>query len=179
MSLVGSRAPSFTMPAVDSQGAEQMVSLADYAGRWLILFFYPHDFTFVCPTEITALSAAAPQFAQMDADLLGVSTDSPHVHRAWLHADPRAGGLGPVRYPLASDWTHRVARAYGVYLSDEGAAYRGLFIIDPDGVVQYEVVHNLNVGRSVAEVKRVLQALQSGGMCPVDWAPGQALMTPG
>jgi peroxiredoxin (alkyl hydroperoxide reductase subunit C) len=178
MSLVGNPAPAFTMPAVDGRGHDLTVNLADYGGRWLILFFYPHDFTFVCPTEITALSVHYDEFHRLDADILGVSTDSPHVHRAWLKTPVDAGGLGPLRYPLASDWTHQVSRAYGIYFPDEGAAFRGLFIIDPSGVVQYEVVHNMNVGRSIAEVQRVLQALQAGGLCPVDWEPGEALLTP-
>jgi peroxiredoxin (alkyl hydroperoxide reductase subunit C) len=179
MALVGCTAPSFTMPAVDGNGRDRTVSLHDYVGKWLVLFFYPHDFTFVCPTEITALSDEYARFQKLDADVLGVSTDSPHVHRAWMRAPERDGGLGRVRYPLASDWTHQVSKAYQVYYANEGAAYRGLFIIDPEGVVQYEVVHNLNVGRSVSEIIRVLEALQSGGLCPVNWQPGEALLTPG
>lgn len=177
MALVGQPAPPFAMAAVDGQGKDREVSVTDYSGQWLVLFFYPHDFTFVCPTEIVALSEAYQKFRDRGADVLGVSTDSCHVHRAWRKADPEQGGLGEIRYPLASDSDHAVSKAYQVYLAEEGAAYRGLFIIDPHGVVQYEVVHNLNVGRSVDEVLRVLEGLQSGGMCPVDWKPGEDLIT--
>lgn len=178
MALTGSPAPYFNLPAVDGEGADRSVSISAYRGRWLVLFFYPHDFTFVCPTEILALSEAKARFDALGAELLGVSTDSPHVHRAWMKAPAEVGGLGAVRFPLASDWTHAVSKAYQVYYPAEGAAYRGLFIIDPDGIVQYEVVHNLNVGRSVDEVVRVLEALQTGGLCPVNWHKGDALLTP-
>ncbi|CAB1127687.1 biofilm-specific peroxidase; 2-cys peroxiredoxin [Candidatus Hydrogenisulfobacillus filiaventi] len=177
MALVGTRAPDFRMPAV-VEGEIRDITLNGYRGRWLALFFYPHDFTFVCPTEITAMSRRLEDFERRGCSIVGVSTDSPYVHRAWIDAPVEAGGLGAVRYPLASDWTHEVSRAYQVYVPEEGAAYRGLFLIDPEGIVQYEVVHNLNVGRSVDEVLRVLQALQTGGLCPVDWTPGQPLLTP-
>ena len=177
MALVGQPAPQFNMAAVDHNGKDIEVSLQDYAGKWLVFFFYPHDFTFVCPTEIVALSEAYDQFTSRGADVLGVSTDSPHVHRAWRNADTDLGGLGAIRYPLASDGDHEVSKAYQVYFPDEGAAYRGLFIIDPEGVVQYEVVHNLNVGRSVDEVIRVLEGLKAGGLCPVNWKPGESLLS--
>ncbi len=176
MALVGKAAPQFNMPAVDHAGADMEVSLQDYRGKWLVFYFYPHDFTFVCPTEIIALSEAYDDFKKQGAEILGVSTDSCHVHRAWRNADPDQGGLGAIRYPLASDGGHEVSQAYQVYLPSEGAAYRGLFIVDPDGVVQYEVVHNLNVGRSVEEIMRVLEALQAGGLCPVNWKPGERLL---
>lgn len=178
MALVGHLAPSFDMPAVQPNGQVEHVSLSHHHGRWLVLFFYPHDFTFVCPTEITAFSEAYDQFQTLNADVIGVSTDSPYVHQAWLKQDPSLGGLGSLRFSLASDWTHQVAQAYGVYYAEEGAAYRGLFVINPKGQVEYEVVHNLNVGRSVDEVLRVLQGLQAGGLCPVNWHPGEALLTP-
>ncbi|MCL8206883.1 MAG: peroxiredoxin [Actinomycetia bacterium] len=178
MSLVGQPAPLFSAPAVfGPDGTIRDVELARYRGRWVVLFFYPHDFTFVCPTEIVALSRRLDAFEALDARILGVSTDSPYVHRAWIRTPEEDGGLGPVRFPLVSDWTHAVSRAYGVYYPAEGAALRGLFVIDPEGVVQYEVVHNLNVGRSVDEVLRVLQALQTEGLCPADWAPGEPLLS--
>lgn len=178
MALVGQKAPDFEMPAVLANGEIGTVRSQDYRGRWLVLFFYPHDFTFVCPTEITAFSDAYRDFSAEGAEILGVSTDSPHVHRAWIQTDRGRGGLGPLRYPLASDWTHRVSRDYQVYYPEEGAAYRGLFIVNPEGMVEYEVVHNLNVGRSVGEVLRVLKALKAGGLCPVNWQPGERLLQP-
>ncbi len=173
MALVGSPAPFFEMPAIMPSGETEKVRLDTYRGQWLVLFFYPHDFTFVCPTEITGLSKAYDQFRELDAEILGVSTDSPYVHKAWMAQSPDQGGIGRIRYALASDWTQDIARRYQVYVEGEGAAYRGLFIINPDGYVEYEVVHNLNVGRSVDETLRVLQAIQGGGLCPVDWTPGK------
>lgn len=178
MALVGHEAPAFQMPAVLPSGETHTISLDDYQGKWLVLFFYPHDFTFVCPTEIVALSEAANQFKRLDTEIIGVSTDSPHVHKAWMAQDQTEGGIGHLAYPLASDWNHRVSRDYQVYFPEEGAAYRGLFIISPQGQVEYEVVHNLNVGRSVDEVLRVLEALQAGGLCPVNWRSGDATLTP-
>lgn len=178
MALVGLLAPAFEMPAITVQGNIDTVHLSDFRGAWLVLFFYPHDFTFVCPTEITALSDAHDRFRALGASILGVSTDSPHVHRAWIQTSRDDGGIGPLTYPLASDWTHQVSRDYMVYLPAEGASYRGLFLISPEGRVEYEVVHNLNVGRSIDEVLRVLQALQAGGLCPVNWHPGEHLLSP-
>ncbi len=176
MALVGSPAPFFEMPAIMPNGETETVRLDTYRGQWLVLFFYPHDFTFVCPTEITGLSQAYDRFRELDAQILGVSTDSPYVHKAWMAQSPDQGGIGQIRYPLASDGTHEIARRYKVYVEGEGAAYRGLFIINPDGYVEYEVVHNLNVGRSVDETLRVLQGIQAGGLCPVDWTPGKPLL---
>lgn len=169
MRIVGKNASLFQMKAVRGDGSDFVnLSLADYQHKWLILFFYPLDFTFVCPTEITAFSDRIDELHALHADVLGVSTDSVHSHKAWINGD-----LGPIHYPLASDMTHQVAKDYGVYLEDEGIALRGLFIINPEGVVQYQVVHDNNVGRNVDEVIRTLQALQSGGLCPIGWKPGQ------
>jgi alkyl hydroperoxide reductase subunit AhpC len=143
--------------------------LSDYRDRWLILVFYPRDFSLVCPTELTALSARMADFARRGCDVLGVSTDSVKSHERWI-ATPRAqGGLGEIHFPLASDRDGAVARAYDVYLERQHVALRGLFIIDPNGVLQYQVVHNLSVGRRTDDVLRVLTALESGGMCPEDW----------
>ncbi len=159
--FVGSPAPDFRMVSTkDLNTLEHEVALPDYAGRWLVLFFYPADFTFVCPTEVLAFNAALPRFADLDADLLGVSTDSVHAHVAWLEFH-----LGPLEFPLASDRNQQVSRAYGV-LDDAGQSARALFIIDPDGVVRHEVVHDDRVGRSVDEVLRVLTALQAPGRTP-------------
>ncbi len=172
--IVGLPAPDFTMETAEGNGQDfGKVSLSDYRGSWLIFYFYPLDFTFVCPTEIIALSDRADEFEDLDAKILGVSTDSKHSHRAWLNTARDANGLGQLNYPLAADTTQKVARDYGVLIEDEGIALRGLFIIDPEGVLRYSVVHDNNVGRSVDETLRVLQALQSGGLCAANWKPGQ------
>jgi peroxiredoxin (alkyl hydroperoxide reductase subunit C) len=172
--LVGLPAPDFTMETALGDGENfGKVSLSDYKGKWLVLFFYPLDFTFVCPTEITALSDRYEDFKDLDCEILGVSTDSKFSHRAWINTSRDENGLGKINYPLASDITKKVSIDYGVLIEDEGIALRGLFIIDPDGIVRYQVVTDNNIGRSVDETLRVLQALQSGGLCPANWRPGQ------
>ncbi len=174
MPYVGSKAPDFEMLSTRNlQTLDQRVRMSDYRGKWLVMFFYPLDFTFVCPTEITAMSDRHQEFLELGAEVLGVSVDSVHSHRAWIRAPREQNGLDLLNFPLASDITKQVSRDYGVLLPDQGVALRGLFIIDPDGVVRYQVVHDLNVGRNVDETLRVLQALQTGGLCPVNWKPGQ------
>jgi alkyl hydroperoxide reductase subunit AhpC len=154
------------------------VRLDDYGDRWLILVFYPRDFSLVCPTELTALSDRMEELNRRGCDILGISTDSIESHQQWI-ATPRArGGLGEIHFPLASDLDGTVARAYDVYLEPQRVALRGLFIIDPNGVLQYQAVHNLSVGRRSEEVVRVLTALQSGGMCPEDWCADDAILDP-
>ena len=180
---VGQPAPDFTAPAgfpgEATSAPLRTISRADYAGRWLVFFWYPLDFTVVCPTEITALSDHLDEFTDLDADILGASTDSAYSHRVWMGMGPDRQGIEGLRFPLLSDKTGRIARAYGVLLEEEGVALRGLFIVDPEGVIQYAVTHNLNVGRSVAETLRVLEAIQSGGLCGSDWKPEQAILMPG
>jgi alkyl hydroperoxide reductase subunit AhpC len=172
--LVGKQAPYFKMETALGNGEDfGSVSLSDYAGKWLVFFFYPLDFTFVCPTEITALSDAADQFKSLNTEILGVSTDSVHAHKAWINAHRNDGGLGKINFPLAADLTHTVSRDYGVLIEEEGIALRGLFIINPEGELKYQVVNHNDVGRSVEETLRVLQALQSGGLCPMNWKPGE------
>lgn len=165
---VGEPAPPFRVEAV-SGSTVQTVSLGDYKGKWLILFFYPADFSFVCPTEITGFNKALERFNKLNAEVLGGSVDSTFAHRAWI----KRGDLGELKFPLFSDQKKEMASAYGV-LDKEGVALRGLFIIDPQGVVQYQVVHNLSVGRSVDETLRVLEGLQTTALCPLNWKPGQA-----
>jgi len=168
--LVGKSAPDFKMNAVKGDGSEFVeVSLNDYKGKWLVMFFYPLDFTFVCPTEITGFSKRIDDFKKAGAEVLGVSTDSQYSHQAWIQ-----NGLGKVNFPIASDITKSVAEDFGVLIKEDGIALRGLFIMDPEGVVRYSVVHDLNVGRSVGETLRVLDALQSGGLCAMDWEKGDA-----
>lgn len=172
MRLVGKQAPEFNMATVTGDGKEfSRVSLEDYKGKWLVLFFYPLDFTFVCPTEITGYSKAVSEFKAAGAEIVGVSVDSEHSHRAWINGD-----LGQLNFPLASDLTKKVSSDFGVLIEEAGIALRGLFIIDPQSVVKYAVVHDLNVGRSVSETLRVLKALQTGGLCPLDWSEGEDLL---
>ncbi len=168
--LVGKKAPEFKMNAVKGDGSEfTKVSLEDYKGKWLVMFFYPLDFTFVCPTEITGFSKKVDDFKKEGAELLTVSCDSEHSHKAWIE-----GSLGKINFPMASDITKKVSSDYGVLIEEDGISLRGLFIIDPEGVVRYSVIHDLNVGRSVDETLRVLKAFKTGGLCAIDWAEGDA-----
>lgn len=170
--LVGNKAPDFTMNTCEGDGSEfGQVSLKDYEGKWLVMFFYPLDFTFVCPTEITGYSKRIEDFKALNTEVLSVSVDSEHSHKAWINSS-----LGKVNFPMASDITKSVARDYGILIEDEGIALRGLFIIDPEGVLRYSAVHDLNVGRSVDETLRVLRGLRTGGLCPVDWEEGEDLL---
>lgn len=166
MSLVTQQAPDFEMEGVVG-GKFEKVSLRGLRGKWVVLFFYPGDFTFVCPTEIKEFSKRNDEFANAGAEILAVSVDSKYSHLAWQKE------IGDIAYPMLSDMTKRVSRDYRVLLEDEGVSLRGLFIIDPEGVVRYELVHDLSVGRSVDETFRVLEALQTGELCPVDWQPGE------
>ncbi len=183
LAKVGQPAPSFALPstkgATSPKDLGREISLSDYRGKWLIFFFYPLDFTFVCPTEIIALSDRLDEFAEFDTEVLGASTDSVHSHFAWLNTPREKNGIAGTAYPLASDYTKDVSRAYGVLDEATGVAQRGLFIIDPEGVLRYAVVTADNVGRSVEETLRVLQALQTGGLCPAEWTPGKELLTVG
>ncbi len=180
LAQVGKPAPDFTLPSTkDATGPKDLgkaIALREYRGRWLVLFFYPLDFTFVCPTEITALSDRLDEFTDLDAGVLGCSTDSVFSHWAWLNTPKAQNGIQGTRYPLIADFTKETARAYGVLDESSGAAQRGLFIIDPEGTLKYAVVTADNVGRSVDETLRVLQALQAGGLCAADWKPGKALL---
>jgi peroxiredoxin (alkyl hydroperoxide reductase subunit C) len=183
LAKVGQPAPAFTLPstkgATSAKNLGQEISLSDYRGKWLIFFFYPLDFTFVCPTEITALSDRLAEIQDLDTEVLGASTDSVHSHFAWLNTPREKNGIAGTAYPLVADFTKEVSRAYGVLDEQTGAAQRGLFIIDPEGILRYAVVTADNVGRSVEETLRVLQALQTGGLCPAEWTPGKQLLTVG
>ncbi len=181
MAQVGQPAPDFklasTKDATSAKNLGREIALSDYRGKWLVFFFYPLDFTFVCPTEITALSDRYEEFTAIGADVLGASTDSVHSHFAWLNTPKEKNGIAGTKYPLVADYTKAVARAYGVLDEASGVAQRGLFIVDPEGVLRYSVVTNDNVGRSVDETLRVLQALQTGGLCAADWKPGKKLLS--
>lgn len=170
--IVGSQAPQFkTQALVDGQIRE--LSLSDYKGKWVVLFFYPLDFTFVCPTEIIEFNKKADEFRKKNAQLVGASIDSVYSHKAWCELSPEKGGIGKLNFPLISDLTKKISQDYGVYLEDMGLALRGTFIIDPDGKVRAAFVHDLQVGRSVDETLRVLNAFQTGELCPASWKPGE------
>ncbi|MCC6422858.1 MAG: peroxiredoxin [Phycisphaerales bacterium] len=173
--IVGKPAPQFSLDAVH-QGQFHKVSLDDYKKKWLVVFFYPLNFTFVCPTEILAFSDRYDEFHKLGAELVGVSVDSKYSHLAWTDKTRKEGGIQGLRYPLLADLNRSMARDYGV-LTDEGVALRGLFLIDPNGIVQHATINNLGVGRSVDETLRILQAFQfvreHGDVCPADWQPGE------
>jgi peroxiredoxin 2/4 len=163
---VGDHAPEFSAQGF-FQGKVTEYSLADCKGKWLVLFFYPADFTFICPTEVTGFSKLARQFAAENAMILGVSVDSLDSHRSW------AAELGGLEYPLLSDERKTLSQAYGVLDEPEDVALRATFIINPSGAIVYEVVSHVNVGRSVEETLRVLKALRTERLCPSDWQPGE------
>jgi alkyl hydroperoxide reductase subunit AhpC len=168
--MVGSRAPGFALPATRMPSSDrQQVTLNDYLDHWLVLIFYSRDFSLICPTELTAVSRQIHEFQRRNCQVLGISTDSLATHERWITTPRVQGGLGGLNFPLASDEDGAVSRAYGVYGPRQHVAMRGLFIIDPNSVLQYQVVHNLSVGRRTDEVLRVLDALQTGGLCPSDW----------
>ena len=169
MAMIGQPAPLFTTTAVVDGGEFKKVSLTDYKGKWVVLFFYPLDFTFVCPTEITQFRDSLKEFEASGAVVLGCSIDSEHSHKRWIKDD-----LGDLHYPLLADVTKRISRDYGVRLEDSGIATRGTFIIDPNQKIQYAGIHNLNVGRDSNEILRVLQALKSGALCGAGWKKAQA-----
>ncbi|CAI8602405.1 unnamed protein product [Vicia faba] len=181
--LVGNVAPDFEAEAVFDQEFIK-VKLSDYIGKkYVILFFYPLDFTFVCPTEITAFSDRHAEFEAINTEILGVSVDSVFSHLAWVQSDRKSGGLGDLNYPLVSDITKSISESYGVLIPDQGIALRGLFIIDKEGVIQHSTINNLGIGRSVDETKRTLQALQyvqenPDEVCPAGWKPGEKSMKP-
>lgn len=171
---VGKPAPDFDMPSTKNiDTLAENVKSSDYKGKWLILLFYPLDFTFVCPTELIHFSDRLEEFQAVGAEVVGVSTDSVHSHRAWLKTPQDQNGIQGVKYPIASDVGGRLSAKYNILVDDKNVALRGLFIINPEGILQYSVVHDLNIGRSVDEVLRVLQGLQTGGLCAADWKPGQ------
>ena len=174
LAKVGQPAPDFNMPSTKNiDTLAENVKLSDYKGKWLILMFYPLDFTFVCPTELIHFSDRLEEFQGVGAEVVGVSTDSVHSHRAWLKTPQDQNGIAGVKYPIASDVGGKLAKAYNILVEDANIALRGLFIVNPEGVLQYSVIHDLNIGRSVDETLRVLQGLQTGGLCSADWKPGQ------
>ena len=177
--IVGRKAPEFALEGV-LNGKFHTYRLSDYKGKWVVLFFYPLDFTFVCPTEILAFSDRLGEFRKLGAEVLGASVDSKWSHLAWTEKPREEGGIKSLAYPLLEDLKKELAEEYGV-LDEAGAvALRGLFLIDPDGIVQHATINNNSVGRSVDETLRVLQAFQyvseHGEVCPADWKPGTKAM---
>ena len=178
--LVQKNAPNFKAEAVVG-GDFTTVSLDDYKGKWVVLYFYPLDFTFVCPTEILDFDKHLEDFQKRNAVVIGCSTDSKYSHLAWLNTPRKEGGIEGVRHPLIGDFTKEVSSSYGV-LTEDGVALRAVFIIDDQGVVRFQMVNDLNIGRNVKEVLRVLDALQysaeHGEVCPAEWEPGQDTIKP-
>ena len=163
---IGDKAPNFTLKGI-FHGTVSDFTLQSFPGKWLVLFFYPADFTFICPTEVAGFSKMARQFRTEDTEILGVSVDSLESHRKW------AEELGGVEYPLLSDAEKAVSRLYDVLDENEGVSMRATFIINPTREITYVVVSHTNVGRSVEETLRVLKALRSERLCPSDWRPGE------
>jgi peroxiredoxin 2/4 len=179
--LVTKEAPDFAAQAVMPNDSFAELKLSSYRGKYVVLFFYPLDFTFVCPSEIIAFDAALAKFEKKNAQVIGVSVDSHFTHLAWKNTPRKQGGIGPIKYPLVSDLTKQIARDYGVLL-DGGVALRGLFLIDKAGVVRHALINDLPIGRSVDEALRTLDALtfheEHGDVCPANWHEGEEAMKP-
>jgi len=179
---IGQQSPDFIATTVVDQEFRS-IRLSDYRGRYVVLLFYPLDFTFVCPTEVTAFSDRYEEFSNLNTEILGISVDSEFSHLAWIQTDRKFGGVGDINYPLVSDIKKEISAAYNVLDPTAGIALRGLFIIDKDGILQHATINNLAFGRSVDETLRTLQAIQyvqshTDEVCPVDWQPGDKTMIP-
>ena len=179
---VGQAAPDFTATAVVDQEFKT-IKLSDYRGKYVVLFFYPLDFTFVCPTEITAFSDRYGEFTKINTEVLGASVDSEFSHLAWTQSDRKDGGIGNIAYPLIADLKKEISTAYNVLDPEAGVSLRGLFIIDKEGIIQHSTINNLSFGRSVDETLRTLKALQyvqshPDEVCPAGWQEGDKTMVP-
>ncbi|NIP43937.1 MAG: peroxiredoxin [candidate division Zixibacteria bacterium] len=179
--LVTKEAPNFIATAVMSDNSFARFSLSSMRGMYVVLFFYPLDFTFVCPSEILAFEEALDKFREREAEVVGVSVDSEYTHLAWKKTPVEKGGIGQIRYPLVSDLNKNIARDYGVLLAD-GTALRGLFLIDKEGIVRHCVINDDALGRSVPEALRMVDALRfherSGNVCPANWEEGKESLKP-
>ncbi|NBO90873.1 MAG: peroxiredoxin [Planctomycetia bacterium] len=179
--MVTKPAPDFSAQALVA-GEFKTIKLSDYRGKYVVLFFYPLDFTFVCPTELVAFSDQLDEFRKRNCEVLGVSVDSVFSHLAWTNTPRKEGGLGKIGYPIIADLNKSIARSYGVLLEEPGIALRGLFLIDKDGVLRHALVNDLPLGRSVGEAVRTLDALQhfeqNGEVCPANWSKGDIAMKP-
>jgi len=181
--LINKPAPDFTAPAVmPNNTIKEDFSLADVAGKYVVLFFYPLDFTFVCPTEIIDFDKKLAEFKERGAEVIGVSVDSQYSHLAWKNTPRDQGGIGNVQYPLVADLTKQIASDFGVLIEDAGVALRGTFLIDREGVIKHAVVNDLGLGRNIDEAIRMLDALQHleqhGEVCPAGWNKGDDAMVP-
>lgn len=181
--LVGRPAPDFTAAAVLGDGSiVEDFKLSDYKGKYVVIFFYPLDFTFVCPSEIIAHDHRVAAFEERGVQVIGVSIDSQFTHHAWRNTPVEKGGIGPVKFPLVADVNHDIVTNYGIAHPEAGVALRASFLIDKDGVVQHQVVNNLPLGREVDEMLRLVDALQfteeHGEVCPAGWQKGQSGMKP-
>ena len=181
MSLVGKTAPDFELEGY-FDGQISRYKLSDYRKKWVLLLFYPLDFSFVCPTEVLNFSAAAEKFCGLNCQIFGISVDSVYVHKAWVDTKREDGGLGgSLNYPLLSDLNKGTARDYGILMEDAGVSLRGLFLISPEGSIMHATINSLSVGRSVTEAMRVMKAFQfvsshEGQVCPADWEDGKDAM---
>ena len=179
--FVSQKAPDFTADAY-MNSEFQKVSLSDYRGKKVVLFFYPLDFTFVCPTEILAFTDRLDEFKKRDTEVIAVSVDSHFTHHAWAQVDRKDGGIKGVNYPLVADLNKNISRSYAVLLEDAGIALRGLFIINKDGILKHATINHLDLGRNIDEVLRLLDAVdyteQYGEVCPVNWKKGEKAMKP-
>jgi peroxiredoxin (alkyl hydroperoxide reductase subunit C) len=179
--LVTKEAPDFTAQAVMPNNSFEELTLSSYRGQYVVLFFYPLDFTFVCPSEIIAFDKALSKFQEKNAQLLGVSVDSHFTHLAWKNTPRDQGGIGQIDYPLVADLSKKIAEDYGVLFGGE-VALRGLFLIDKEGIIRHALVNDLPLGRNVDEALRILDALQfheqHGEVCPANWRQGEEAMTP-
>ncbi len=182
MSLVTKKAPDFTATAVMADNNFADLTLKDQRGKYVVLFFYPLDFTFVCPSEIIAFDDKIEEFKKRNCEVVAVSVDSHFSHLAWKNTPRKEGGLGQVRFPMVADLKKTISKKYGVLFKEAGIALRGLFLIDKDGVVRHETINDLPLGRNVDEALRVLDALQfteeHGEVCPANWNPGDEAMKP-
>ena len=181
MIKIGKIAPDFSAQAVIN-GQIKKISLSDFDGKYKLLFFYPLDFTFVCPTEILALQENLSEFEKLNTQVLGVSIDSAFSHRAWLNTPREKGGIQGVMYPIISDIKKSISTDYEVLIEEEGVALRGVFLLDKDNIIQSATINNLSLGRSIPELIRVIKALQfvenNGEVCPANWEPGKKSMKP-
>jgi len=179
--MISKPAPDWEGTAVINRSFKAL-KLSDFKGKYLVFFFYPLDFTFVCPTEILAFNDRLDEFRKINTEVVACSVDSHFTHLAWINSPRKEGGLGPLKIPLLSDLTHNIAKDYGVYLEDLGHALRGLFIIDDKGILRQMTMNDLPVGRSVDETLRLVQAFQytdqHGEVCPANWKPGSQTIIP-